>query len=590
MDEAGVTGLGAPQRRAILFADLVESVVLYERFEARTIEQWRRFVAIARDRIAPSHAGRLVRTAGDGLLMEFETAPGATAAAMALHSAVATFNGPGAGEAALWLRIGLHVADVVAEEHELWGSGVNLAARLAGLAQPGQTTASIEVRSTLDDGVHADIEDLGPCYMKHVSEPVRTFVLQPVGAHSGGAPRSPSTEDLRPAVAVIPFVAMPADPEHDALGHAMADDVIASLSRHPGLRVLSRASTAVVRNHELDVPSLRKLLGASFLLSGRFYVRGRRVRLAAELCELRDGHVLWAGSATADVNALFEGQDELVPHLVGQVAQQVLAHELARVRSLPMTSLASYSLLLGANGLLNSLVPADFARAHVVLSHLAERHPRQAAPRALLSSWHVFKILQGWTDDAQAEGRHALREARQAMDNDPEQPAALVAEGVARVFAERDFAVAKARFLKALELDPNHAYAWARFSETQTEEGDHEGALRSVTRAIELSPLDPQRFVYESFAARAAWKIGRYEAASRHARESIRRHAVHAPPHRVLIAALWLNGEHDAARHATQNYLRLLPGACVSGSPSVAGAGVVTTPFAQALIEAGVPL
>lgn len=589
MIEARAFDSSAPRRRVVVFADLVESVRLYEQFETRTMEHWRSFVVQVRESLAPQHGGRLVRTAGDGLLLEFETAPDATAAAFDFHRSLATSNGPEVGVAALWLRVGIHIADVVAEEHELWGSGVNLAARLGALAQPGQTAVSAEVRRALEDGVHADIEDLGPRYMKHISEPVRTFLLQPPGTGEH-TPRAASGEDLRPVVAVIPFVALPADPAHDALGHAVADEVIASLSRHPGLRVLSRASTAAVRDHALDLPLLRTLLGASFLLSGHFYVRGTRVRLAAELCELRNGQVLWAGGATADVNALFEGQDELVPHLVGQVTQHVLAHELARVRSLPMNSLASYSLLLGANGLLNSLVPSDFARAREVLDHLADRHPRQAAPRALLSSWHVFKILQGWTDDAKSEAQHALREARQAMDNDPDQPAALVADGVARIFAERDFAGAQARYRRALALDPHHAYAWARYSETQTEDGDHEGALKSVSRAIELSPLDPQRFVYESFAARAAWRIGHYEMAARHARESIRRHAVHAPPHRVLIASLWLNGQQDAARHATANYLRLLPNARVSGSPSVAGAGAVSTPFAQALLEAGVPL
>lgn len=590
MNEGQDFALTTPRRRAIVFADLMESVRLYEQFETRTIDNWRRFAALARDSLAPAHAGRLVRVVGDGLLLEFDTAAAATAAAHALHQALASFNGPDAGEAAMWLRVGVHLADVVTEEHELWGNGVNLAARLAAIAQPGQTAASTEVRADLTDGVHAHIEDLGLRYMKHVSEPMRVWLLNTPGANvQRNGPVAPSSADLRPAIAVVPFMALPADAEHDALGHAMADDIIASLSRHPGLRVLSRVSTAAVRGVPLELPRLRELLGASFLLSGHFYVRGNRVRLAAELCELQGGQVLWAGGVGGDVDALFEGQDELVPHIVSQVSQQVMAHELARVRSLPMDSLASYSLLLGANGLLHSLVQQDFGRAREVLEHLAERHPREAAPPALMSAWHVFRILQGWAEDPAAEGDMAMRMAARAMDNNPEQPTALVADGVARIFTKRDFKGARQSFNKAVTCDPTYALAWARLSETESQAGEHETALASASRAIDLSPLDPQRFVYESFAATAAWKTGSYGVAARHARESIRLHAMHAPPHRLLIASLWFQAEHEQARTAVATYLRLMPGSRVSASPSTTGDAVMNSPFAQALLQAGLP-
>ena len=587
MNDAQAFDLATLKRRAILFADLVESVRLYERFEARTIDLWRRFAALARDRVAPSHGGRLVRTVGDGLLLEFETAAGATAAAFALHEALAGFNGPDAGEAAMWLRAGIHVADVVGEEHELWGSGVNLAARLASMAQPGQTAASVEARAGLADGVHAQIEDLGARYMKHMSEPVRVYLLQTPGQSPG--PRSPSSADLRPAIAVVPFVAMPADTEHDALGHAMADDIIASLSRHPGLRVLSRVSTAAVRGVAIELARLRELLGASFLLTGHFYVRSNRVRLAAELCELQSGHVLWSGGVNGDVDALFEGQDELVPHLVAQVCQQVLAHELSRVRSLPMDSLASYSLLLGATGLLHSLVPADFGRARDLLEHLAERHPRQSTPSALLSEWHIVQFSQGWGDDPRKATQEAMNHAQRALDKDHEQPAAQVAAGVALAFSKRAYEEAAQHYRKALALDPHHAEAWARLSESQSEAGEHEQSLVSAQRAIALSPLDSRRFVYECAAARTAYIMGRFDLAELHARASVRMNAMHAPAHRHLVAALWQRGQHAAARKAAALYVQTLPGAGISGTPLSNKTNPSSSSFSTILKLAGVP-
>lgn len=579
-----------PARRcAILFADLVESVRLYERHESRTIDRWRRFVADVRDSVPARHAGRLVRTVGDGLLMEFDTAPGAAAAAFDLHRLLEAGNAAEAPDAQMRLRVGLHVASIVSDPDELYGSGVNLAARLATLGQPGQTVASADLRHELADDLHARIEDLGLRWVKHLDEPVRAFVLHPADSGTPDAQAQPVVDDLRPAVAVVPFTGVPVDPDNDALGFAVADDVIASLSRHPGLRVLSRVTTAHVRHGHFDLDQLRRALGASFLLSGRFIVRGDKLRLNAELCELRGGQVLWAGSCTGSVDALFDGQDDMVPQLVAQVSQHVMAHELSRVRSLPLNALAPYSLYLGASALLNSLQTTDFERARQVIEHLIEQHPRQAALRALMSHWHVCRMLQGWSEDPDEQARQAAHEARLALDIDPELPAALVADGVARIVTERDFASAQLQYLKALERDPNHPVAWARLSETQSQAGENDAALQSVAKAIALSPLDPQRFMYESFAARAALVVGRYDDAVRHARASLRRHSLHAPAHRGLIGALWLGGRHDEARAAAADYLRALPGATVSGGTSAVGKGVLTSTFAQALLAAGVP-
>lgn len=577
------------RRRAILFADLVESVRLYERFEARTIDRWRRFVAAVRESVPAAHGGRLVRTVGDGLLMEFDTAAGASGAAAALHQLLESGNEGAAPEMAMRLRIGLHIAAVVSEDEELYGSGVNLAARLATLGQPGQTVASADLRHELADDLHARIEDLGLRWVKHLDEPVRAFVLHPVSAGPQDLQPPPSADDLRPAVAVVPFTCLPADPANDALGFAVADDVIASLSRHPGLRVLSRVTTAAVRHGDFHLEQLRRALGASFLLTGRFIVRGDKLRLNAELCELRGGQVLWAGSCNGSVDALFDGQDDMVPHLVAQVSQHVMAHELSRVRSLPLNALAPYSLYLGASALINSLQTSDFDRARDVIEHLIDQHPRQAALRALLSHWHVCRLLQGWAEDPDGQARHAAHEARAALDIDPALPAALVADGVARIVTDRDFAGAQEQYLKALVHDPHNPVAWARLSETQSQAGDNDAALASVAKAIALSPLDPQRYMYESFAARAALVVGRYDDAARHARASLRRHALHAPAHRGLIGALWLGGRHDEARAAAADYLRALPGATVSGGTSAVGKGVLTSSFARALLAAGVP-
>lgn len=580
------------QRQTVLFADLVESVRLFQLDELGSTQRWLGFVATVRDGLASAHTGRLVRTAGDGLLMSFASPAGGLAAAFALHDALRPFNLGQPEAACMHLRVGLHVAEVVDDTHELYGSGVNLAARLASVAQPGQTVMSAQLRSEVVDAVHADIDDLGLRYVKHLDEPLHAYLARPAGTGGHTPVGVPAlVADLRPTVAVVPFVALPADPQHDALGHAMVGDIIDSLARHPSLRVLSRLSTAAVRDVPLELPRLRELLGATFLLSGNFYVRGQRIRLQAELCELQGGTVLWAGSVRADVGALFEGQDELVPQLVAQVAQQVMAHEITRVHSLPMGSLASYSLFLGAAGLMNSLVRSDFAQAQALLEHLVDRHPRQAAPYAMLARWHVFKAVQGWTTDRNKEATQARSLAQTAIDVDPRQSVALSALALVCSHFEGDLDGARIYNLQAIDADPLDAYAWAQLSGVQAMLGESQPACAAVANALKSSPLDPSLYLFESYAALTHMVAGAHTEAAAYAHSSVRRHALHVPSHRLLVGALWQAGQHAEARVAAQRYLALDPQArALAGSRrSMESRDTWRTAFTGALQQAGLP-
>jgi len=382
-------------RCAVVFADLVDSVRWYEADEAGVISRWRMFAEEAREQWVVAQGGRVVRTDGDGLLMEFPNARQAVAGAFALHAGLALHDKTFGYSKPMLLRVGVHVADVSFDDHEAYGVGVNLAQRITGLALPGQTLLSAAARDGLVDGVQARLEDLGERYVKHIDEPVRIIRAAPLDPMTPAPAVVPlPVTELQPTLAVVPFQASSADVEHQALGHAMADDIIAALSRHPGLQVVSRLSTAAFRDTSLDWSKLRPLLGATFVLSGRYHVSGGKVRLHLELCETLHGHVVWADSVRADVQALFDGEDELVPIVVRQVASRISAYELVRVRSLPMDTLQSYTLYLGAEGLMSSLSRQDFMRGREVLEHLAERHPRQAAPHAMLAKWHCRNLAE----------------------------------------------------------------------------------------------------------------------------------------------------------------------------------------------------
>ncbi|MBL8328996.1 MAG: hypothetical protein JNJ71_09110 [Rubrivivax sp.] len=590
-------------RCAVAFADLVESVRIYAADEAAAIQRWRRFAERARLDWLPAHGGRVVRTDGDGLLMEFADAAHAVGAAFALHAGLAAQNAESLGQAAasgegpahggldLQLRVGVHVAEVTFDAHEAYGAGVNLAQRITSLAQPGQTLVSAAARDGLVDGLHGRIEDLGQRFVKHVDEPVRAFRVTPPDGSSQGVPRVAPQMDMRPSLAVVPFQAPVADSVHEALGHAMADDIIAALSRHPGLQLVSRLSTAAFRDAAQDWARLRPLLGASFVLSGRYLVLDRRVRLHLELADTGNGHVLWADTLRAEVQALFDGSDDLVPQVVAQVARHVAAYELARVRSLPMDSLESYALYLGAEGLMSSLVLQDFLRGREALEQLAERHPRLAAPHAMLAKWHVNHLVQAWSADPKADRNLGMDHAARALDIDGEHPMALSAAGLAQLNLKADVDAARRLFERALQGDPQHAQTWAWMSAVHSYSHEFEAAKAAAHRSLALSPLDPERYLFEAYAAMAHIAAADYAPAVDHARRSLRLHALHAPSHLMLVGSLWLDGQQDEARLAAQRFVQAFPK--VSAGPrTAAGKGEAATwrdHLADAVREAGLP-
>lgn len=578
-------------RRVIAFADLVESVRLMQSNEIEVVDRWRRFVATARDEVLPAHGGRLIRTAGDGLLMDFDTVHGAVDTSFELLRRLSAANHGLTADRVMALRIGVHPAEVFVDQYDAYGAGVNLAARLASLARPGTIVVSDEARQELIDALHADIEDLGLRFLKHVPEPVRCHALKdPSGAAPVSLPLS--DEELRPALCIVPFAMRVPDTEHDAIGFALADDLIAALARHPQLRVLSRHSATGFRGAALDPTALRRmhrLLDASYLLSGRYEVRNGRVHLHAELCSLPGGEVQWAGPLSADVADIFAGTDELVSNLVLQVVRQVTAHQLARVRRLPMDTLASYTLFLGATGLMTSLVQRDFQRAHEVLSHLAERHPRQAAPHAHLARWHVFNVVQAWAGDVDRAHRAAMDSARRAIELDPAQPVALSTRALVRLNVELDLNGAIEDNEAAIAADPTEPHAWAQLSGAFSFQGRPAEAVMAASRALAVSPLDPNRYLFESYAAMAAIADGRYPDAVAQARASVRHHALHAPSHRLLVGALWLDGQHDGARAACDRYLHVCPGARATRQPYDRTAPAWQPGFTEALRCAGVP-
>jgi TolB-like protein len=390
---------------------------------------------------------------------------------------------------------------------------------------------------------------------------------------------------------VIPFAAQGVETEHDVLGEVIADEVIAALSRTAELNVISRLSTTPFRGREMSVGELSAHLNANYILSGAYRVSGSQLILVAELAESRSGRVLWGTRAKADVSALVRGEDELIDSVVNQVSTSVMARELERAETQALPTLESYTLLMGAIGLMHRLSPSGFNRAQQMLQALTERVPRHPIAHAWLAEWHILRVQQGWASDPRQEALHALDCTRRSLDADPNCSLALTIEGFANTNLLKRFDVAEERYELALRVNPNESLAWLLKGTLHAFKGEGQQAVEHTEQARRLSPLDPLRYFYDSLAATAALSAGLYERAIQLARSSLRANRTHTSTLRALAISQVQLGRLDDARKTGRELLALEPALTVKGylerSPSSAfETGKI---WSDALRLAGVP-
>lgn len=550
--------------RTLMFVDVVESVRLMEENENDSVRRWRQLVGTVERDILPAHRGRLVKSHGDGLLLEFPVVPPAVKAAFALQRAGASANQGVPPSQQILLRIGVHFGHLLADDHDVYGTGVNLAARLTGLAGPGEIVVSADVRDQLTPVLDADIEDLGSCYLKHVHEPVRAYRVGPPGPRPVIEPHAISMPQLRPTIAVIPFAERADQPEHSVVGEVLADEIISALSRSSELNVISRLSTTVFRERETSLDEVSRYLSANYILSGAYRKSGSKLRLNVELTASEPGTIVWSENLEGKAHALISGKDDVVEKIVTGVSMAVMTRELQRAQSQPLPTLETYTLLMGAIALMHRLSLQDFDRSRQMLQALTERLPRQAIPWAWLAKWHVLRVQQGWSSDPAVDAQLALDCGRRALDADPQCSLALAMSGFVHTNLLRRLDIAEEQYDLALRVNPNDSLAWLLKGTLHAFKGEGKIATEHTQRALRLSPLDPHRYFYDSLAATAALSAGQYKRSIELAKRSLRANRTHTSTFRALAISQWQLGLHDDARKTVSELLRLEPGLTIS--------------------------
>ena len=584
-------------RRALVIADMVESVRLIHEHEASVIRRWRAFIEIVRHEVLVRHRGRLVKSLGDGLLLEFASVDRAVAAALELQQRIEVLNQSVVDEDAVWLRVGVHVADVQVDELDIYGAGVNLTARLASLAAAGEVVASVDVRDGLIPDIDPVAVDLGECYLKHLDKPVRAFRLLPMASvpectNVLSPSRSPHLlpgDQVLPLVAVLPLQHGPGiDP---SLARVISDDLSAAIGRCGLVRAISRLSTLSLHGRAESATWTAGWLKADHWLQGVIEVQGGAPVARLALIEARTQAPIWEGVLTVPAHLERGGFARQSAQVTIELVRSVTTHQVELEHALALPNLPSYTLLLGAMSHLHRLAEGDVREARALLDHLVERHPRAADARAWLAKWYFLQVSQARSADAAHDIAQARRQIAVARQSDSRHALCNALDAHLTAFVDRKLVLAKERLLETVERSPNEPLAWLFLSNVLAWLGNGAEAVHAVERAATLSPIDPMRYFFDLFAARAHSTAGDVARAVFFARRSVQANGLHLSGQVELIINLMLAGEGDEARKCARRYVALRPDASVrrfadhhlSIDPSIVRRD------ADALLEAGLP-
>jgi class 3 adenylate cyclase/TolB-like protein len=544
----------ARHTKVIAVADVVESVRLMEQDAQEFIRRWHGFVGFAKQHL-PLETGRMHKSLGDGLMMEFSEPDGCIRAALAMQAWFDEGNQGLAPEQQVHLRIGAHIAEFVADEHDIYGTDVNLTARIATLAGPGEIVISAALRERLGSQLAAQLEDLGACHLKHLRQPVHAFRV----GRAGRAPVLPADSGgllTRAAVGVLPFTS---DAGSDGVGDAIADEAVAALTGVSQLQVISRLATAPLTLERAAREDLGRLLRAHYLLRGSARRSGNRLALFAELSEVGSGHVVWARSFKGKADDLLADGGALVHGLVAAVATGVLAREAERAQGQPFPLLESHTLLLAGVVIMHRLTVVDMELARAMLEHVVERSRRHPSAFAWLACWHVLQALQGWSEDLHEEQELAREHALAALAADALSPLALCMNGLAQLHMRHDLDAAARCYGQVLRSRPDDSLALLLQGELLALRGEGGPAQRCAERALQLCALGPMRYWYEQVAAAAALVAGDLPRALALAAGAVAAQPRFVPAHCTLAVAQAWSGQPVQSQQTLQALLRQRP-------------------------------
>jgi TolB-like protein/class 3 adenylate cyclase len=527
---------------AILAADVAGYSRLIGADDEGTVRRLNSVRADLIDPLIDKHKGRIVHTAGDGLLVEFQSVVDAMRCAIEWQEGIGRRNAAEPSEGRIDWRIGVNLGDIIVGVGDIHGDGVNIAARLEGIAEPGGICVSQAVLSQTLGALGFPVVDLGDQLLKNIAQPVRVYRVL-----AGGVLTPDPPLPQKPSIAVLPFQNMSGDPEQEYFADGMVEEIITALSRIRWLFVIARNSTFTYKGQAVDVKRVGRELGVHYVLEGSVRKAGGRVRITGQLIDTVTGAHLWADRFDGSLEDVFDLQDKVAVSVAGIIEPTLQAAEGRRSAGRPTHDLTAYDLYLQALATYYPITRERILKARELLHLAITVDPRSGPALALAALCQMRLVREGWAEDPEADRRKGVELAREAVHVEKDDPSTLVNAAFVLASFGEDVGTMTALVDRALALNPSFARGWFLGGVLWLWAGQPDRAIEHGERALRLSPRDgtgsPLSLIGEAYFFKRE-----FETAAAKLQLAIQEQPGYPHPYRALAASFVHMGRLDEAR------------------------------------------
>jgi len=541
---------------AILAADVAGYSRLMGADEEGTLERLKALRSELADPKIKKHHGRIVKTTGDGLLVEFSSVVDAVRCAVEVQNGIADRNAEVPDAQRIEFRVGINLGDVIRDGRDIFGDGVNIAARLEALAEPGGICVSRVVHDQVRDKLDIAFEDMGEQQVKNIARPVHVWRIRLGAKQALSASESLPLPD-KPSIAVLPFANMSGDPEQEYFADGMVEEIITALSRIRWLFVIARNSTFTYKGQAVDVKQVGRELGVRYVLEGSVRKAGGRVRITGQLIDTATGTHLWADRFDGSLEDVFELQDKVASSVAGVIEPALQAAETARSAGRPTDDLTAYDLYLRAYAMVWSSV-RQIPEALRLMEQAIERDPNYGPALAWAAVCRYRLLLEGRSEAPEADRLKGADFARRALEVAGDDPGVLANAAEALAYFNEDIGAMMSLVDRALALNPNYARGWHISGILRNLAGQPDIAIEHLEAALRLSPrarvgTSLVAIGYAHFFSR------RFDEAVPKLLLAIQEDPSYPGPYRVLAACYAHMGRLDEARDVVARLRTITP-------------------------------
>lgn len=560
---------GQRKLAAILAADVVGFSRLTGADEDRTLARLR---ALRSDLIDPTisvHNGRVVKRTGDGALVEFRSVVDAVRCAIEVQNSMQERNAGVPPDRRIEFRIGVHLGDVVEEgDGDLMGDGVNIAARLEGIAAPGAICLSEDAYRQVRSRLDLSVSDLGQVRLKNIADTIQVYSLQVVPTVQAEPPARPglaADSSGKSSIAVLPFANMTGDPEQEYFVDGVVEDILTALARYPDVAVVARNSTFIYKGQAVDIRKVAADLGVRYVLEGSARTAGKRIRITGQLIDASNGTHLWADRYDGSLDDAFDLQDKIVASIVGAVAPTLRSAEIARAQQKPDDKLSEHDLYLLAQPGAFALRPDENMIAIGYLDRAIALKPDYAPALAFAAWCRVQRFRRPtWPPVGPDDFAAATALARRALAAGADDAVSMVTAGFSLVTLKIDYAAGLDAVRHAVDLNPGSSFVALMAGSAMVWCEDYERGLQLLEQSVAFGPKEPGYFLCLNMVAAAELLRGRPEAALEAGQRAVTLNSGAQSAYWVLAAAQVQTGQMSVARVTLAKFQEVAPGISVS--------------------------